>query len=61
MFETMSEYQEWAWPLRRCTGIRLFVAGFAPRPDEDDEGEDERVPLMVLIGEQDHDRRRRFG
>jgi peptide deformylase len=55
MFETMQEYQGVGLAAPQVhQGVRLFVAGFAPRAadehdeiDEDDE--DERVPLMALI------------
>jgi peptide deformylase len=49
MFETMTEYQGVGLAAPQVhEGIRLFVAGFAPTPgDEDDEVE--RVPLMALI------------
>ena len=49
MFETMTEYQGVGLAAPQVhEGVRLFVAGFAPRPgDEDDEAE--RVPLMALI------------
>ena len=49
MFETMTEYQGVGLAAPQVhEGVRLFVAGFAPRPaDEDDEMD--RVPLMTLI------------
>ena len=49
MFQTMREYQGvgLAAPQVHET-LRLFVAGFAPAPD-DDEDDDSRVPLMCLI------------
>jgi peptide deformylase len=48
MFETMSEYQGVGLAAPQVhEGIRLFVAGFAPSLDEDDE--DERVPLITVI------------
>jgi peptide deformylase len=49
MFETMSEYQGVGLAAPQIhESLRLFVAGFAPAPgDEDDE--EERVPLMTLI------------
>ena len=49
MFETMTEYQGVGLAAPQVhEGVRLFVAGFAPTPaDEDDEME--RVPLMALI------------
>ena len=54
MFETMKEYQGVGLAAPQVhVGLRLFVAGFAPRPGDDDEEEDEdedtRVPLMALI------------
>jgi peptide deformylase len=52
MFETMNEYQGVGLAAPQVhEGIRLFVAGFAPRPDddEDEDDRDERVPLMALI------------
>jgi peptide deformylase len=50
MFETMQEYQGVGLAAPQVhEGVRLFVAGFAPRPDDEEEGEDERVPSMALI------------
>jgi peptide deformylase len=53
MFETMKEYNGVGLAAPQVhEGLRLFVAGFAPRPrdeQDDDEEEDERVPLMTLI------------
>jgi peptide deformylase len=53
MFETMKEYNGVGLAAPQVhEGVRLFVAGFAPRPrdeDEDEDDEDERVPLMTLI------------
>ncbi len=51
MFETMKEYSGVGLAAPQVHhGLRLFVAGFAPRPGDDDEDEeDTRVPLMVLI------------
>jgi peptide deformylase len=52
MFETMREYQGVGLAAPQVHhGLRLFVAGFAPRPNEDDEDEDEdaSVPLMAII------------
>ena len=51
MFETMQEYQGVGLAAPQVhEGVRLFVAGFAPRRDEDDEDdEDGGVPLMALI------------
>ena len=52
MFETMQEYQGVGLAAPQVhLGLRLFVAGFAPRPGEedDDEDDDRGVPLMALI------------
>jgi peptide deformylase len=51
MFETMQEYQGVGLAAPQVHhGLRLFVAGFAPRHDDDDEDdEDGGVPLMALI------------
>ena len=51
MFETMQEYQGVGLAAPQVhEGVRLFVAGFAPRRDDDDEDdEDGGVPLMALI------------
>jgi peptide deformylase len=51
MFETMREYQGVGLAAPQIhESVRLFVAGFAPSPeDEDDEAPDRRVPLMALI------------
>src|SRR4051812_41955677 len=55
MFETMKEYNGVGLAAPQVhEGVRLFVAGLAPRPrdeeeDDDEEEEDERVPLMTLI------------
>jgi peptide deformylase len=53
LFETMREYQGVGLAAPQVhVGLRLFVAGFAPRRDEeDDEEQDEeaRIPLMALI------------
>jgi peptide deformylase len=47
MFETMKEYQGVGLAAPQVhASIRLFVAGFAPDPDGE---EDERVPLMTVI------------
>ena len=49
MFETMGEYQGVGLAAPQVhESVRLFVAGFAPSPEDDDE-DDERVPLMALI------------
>ena len=50
MFETMAEYQGVGLAAPQVhKGVRLFVAGFAPRPEDDEASEQERVPLMALI------------
>ena len=53
MFETMQEYQGVGLAAPQVhESVRLFVAGFAPRPDdpdEDEEEDDRNVPLMALI------------
>ena len=53
MIETMYEYHGVGLAAPQVhESLRLFVAGFAPSvdgEDEDDEEEDERVPLMALI------------
>jgi len=52
MLETMHEYQGVGLAAPQVhASVRLFVAGFAPRPDDDEEDdeEDARVPQMVLI------------
>ena len=53
MFETMQEYQGVGLAAPQVhESLRLFVAGFAPSvdgEDDDEEEEDERVPLMALI------------
>ena len=55
MFETMLEYQGVGLAAPQVhEGLRIFVAGLAPKtaPDDDeddDEEEDDRVPLMALI------------
>src|SRR5215213_8050554 len=51
MFETMQEYQGVGLAAPQIhQGVRLFVAGFAPRRDEpEDDDEDAGVPLMALI------------
>ena len=49
MFETMKEYHGVGLAAPQVhEGVRLFVAGFAPRPGEE-EDEETRVPLMALI------------
>jgi peptide deformylase len=51
MFETMSEYQGVGLAAPQVHhGVRLFVAGFSPRPNDEDDGDaQERIPLMALI------------
>jgi peptide deformylase len=52
MFDTMREYQGVGLAAPQVhEGLRLFVAGFAPSPGEEDDEEDadRRVPLMALI------------
>jgi peptide deformylase len=51
MFETMQEYQGVGLAAPQVHhGVRLFVAGLAPRHDDDEEDdEDGGVPLMALI------------
>ena len=51
MLETMKEYSGVGLAAPQVhESVRIFVAGFAPRPEDDDDGdEDTRVPLMVLI------------
>jgi peptide deformylase len=50
MFETMNEYQGVGLAAPQVhESVRLFVAGFAPGPDEDEELQRERVPLMTVI------------
>lgn len=50
MFETMKEYQGVGLAAPQVhVGLRVFVAGFAPAPDEDEDDEHGRVPLMALI------------
>jgi len=52
MFETMHEYQGVGLAAPQVhESVRIFVAGFAPRldDDEDEEDQEERVPLMALI------------
>src|SRR5262245_3657244 len=53
MFETMKEYQGVGLAAPQVhESLRIFVAGFPPRPDADEndaEPDDEDVPLMALI------------
>jgi peptide deformylase len=50
LFETMSEYQGVGLAAPQVhVGLRVFVAGFAPSRDDDEEEDAERVPLMALI------------
>jgi peptide deformylase len=52
MFETMAEYQGVGLAAPQVhESVRLFVAGFAARPGEEDD-EEERVPLMALVNPQ---------
>ena len=57
MFETMREYQGVGLAAPQIhESVRLFVAGFAPSPDDEEDGDeadaDRRVPLMALINPQ---------
>src|SRR5690349_6327508 len=56
MFETMREYQGVGLAAPQVhQSVRLFVAGFPPRPrgeEDDDEDEDAQVPLMAIINPQ---------
>ena len=57
MFETMTEYQGVGLAAPQVhESVRLFVAGFAPSPrddeddpDEEEDDEEHRVPLMAII------------
>ena len=50
MIETMREYQGVGLAAPQVhESLRVFVAGFAPDEDEDEEDRAERVPLMALI------------
>ena len=50
MFETMQEYQGVGLAAPQVhKSLRLFVAGFAPGRDEDEDDEEEDVPLMAII------------
>jgi peptide deformylase len=52
MFETMREYQGVGLAAPQVhQSLRLFVAGFLPDPDEDDQEDDDArgVPLLALI------------
>jgi peptide deformylase len=50
MFETMHEYQGVGLAAPQVhQGVRLFVAGFPPSDDGDEEERRERVPQMALI------------
>jgi peptide deformylase len=50
MFETMTEYQGVGLAAPQIhESLRLFVAGFAPAPGDEEEDEEDRVPLMALI------------
>jgi peptide deformylase len=49
MFDTMKEYQGVGLAAPQVhESLRLFVAGFAPAPEDEDDDQ-ERVPLMALI------------
>ena len=50
MFETMHEYQGVGLAAPQVhESVRLFVAGFAPEPDDDEEEDRRRVPMMAII------------
>ena len=50
MFETMAEYQGVGLAAPQVhESVRLFVAGFAPAPDDDPDTAREQVPMMALI------------
>ena len=50
MFETMLEYQGVGLAAPQVhENVRLFVAGFAPGAEDDEEDDEDRVPLMALI------------
>src|SRR4051795_1814101 len=53
MFDTMREYQGVGLAAPQVhESVRIFVAGFAPSPEDDEEDaedDDRRVPLMALI------------
>jgi len=50
MFETMKEYNGVGLAAPQVhEGLRLFVAGFPPRPGHEEDDPDSRVPLMTLI------------
>jgi peptide deformylase len=50
MFDTMNEYQGVGLAAPQVhESIRLFVAGFAPGPEEDADAQHERVPQMALF------------
>lgn len=50
MFETMNEYQGVGLAAPQVhEGLRLFVAGFAPAHEDDDEEARESIPLMAVV------------
>ena len=50
MFETMQEYQGVGLAAPQVhESVRLFVAGFPPRRDAEEDDQETRVPLMALI------------
>jgi peptide deformylase len=50
MFDTMREYQGIGLAAPQVhESLRLFVAGFAPAPDDEEDGDEQRVPMMALI------------
>jgi peptide deformylase len=50
MFDTMHEYQGVGLAAPQVhESVRLFVAGFAPERDEDEDGESRQVPHIALI------------
>ncbi|HEY3884467.1 MAG TPA: peptide deformylase [Vicinamibacterales bacterium] len=50
MFQTMREYQGVGLAAPQVhASVRLFVAGFAPTGDHEDEDDESRVPLMTII------------
>jgi peptide deformylase len=50
MFETMQEYQGVGLAAPQVhESLRLFVAGFPPRKDAEEDEEETRIPLMALI------------
>jgi peptide deformylase len=50
MFDTMREYQGVGLAAPQIhESVRLFVAGFAPSPEDQEEDADRQVPLMAVI------------